>query len=363
MPFPYAARRRRLLRAIHKERLDALLISHPANVRYLTGFTGDSTQLLIGSGQALMISDSRFDTQLHQECPDLERAIRTAKTPKHDFLATVIPSRKLKVVGFEATVTSYAEAQQLIEKVTTVTWRPMDGLVETLRQVKDREEVAAIRRAIDFAERGLQGTLAVATPEMTEREFAHELEHIMRRRGALGVSFEPIIGVGANAALPHYRAGHVKLSEAPFVLIDWGAVEPDGYHSDLTRVLSTSKLPPKLENLYRVVMKARDAALQVIGPGVAASEVDAASRKVISDNGFERYFGHGLGHGIGLEIHEGPRLSPTSKEVLQAGMVVTIEPGIYVPGFGGVRLEDDVLITQDGHEVLSSCPLGLGDGL
>lgn len=355
----HQSRRSRLIAAIKKAQLDLLIVSHPPNVTYLTGFTGDASCLLIGPKRTLMVSDSRFQTQLADECPGLETEIRTAKTQSADFLAAILKKLGFSRIGFESSYTTVATHTDLVEKNTGVELIPSAGLVEELRQVKDSEEIAAIREAIYLAERGYSVLRAMLLPEMTEREAAHELEHAMRRFGALRAAFEPIIGVGPQSALPHYRAGLRQLGESPFVLIDWGAVEPGGYHSDLTRVFATSKIPPKLDKLHRVVMNARQAALDNIRPGVACQQVDAAARKVIEDAGFGKYFGHGLGHGIGLEIHESSRFSPLSKDTLQPGMVLTVEPGIYLPGFGGVRLEDDVLVTRDGYEVLSSVPLEL----
>ena len=353
----YAARRAKAVAAVKRAKVDALLVAHAPNLRYLTGFTGEASQLLLGPAQELILSDSRFSTQLEQECPQLETAIRTARTTQSDFIAEIVAGRRCRRIGFESSVMTYGQVVALQEKLAGVELVPVDGIVEELRQIKDKDEVANIRVAIDLAQRGFQGVQALMTPDMTELQIAHELEHLMRRRGALRAAFEPIVGVGPQSALPHYRAGQLRLKDHPFVLIDWGAVTADGYHSDLTRVLATSKIPPKLEKLYRVVLKAREAAIAEVRPGVACQAVDAAARKVISDAGFDRFFGHGLGHGIGLEIHEGPRLSPLSKDLLQPGLVITIEPGIYVPGFGGVRLEDDVLVTRDGCEILSSVPL------
>lgn len=355
----HQARRSRLISALKKAQFDLLIVSHPPNVTYLTGFTGDASCLLIGPKRTLMVSDSRFETQLADECPGLATEIRTAKTQTADFLARVLGKLGMSRIGFESAYTTVAAHASLSEKMPGVTLTPSAGLVEELREIKDSEEIAAIRDAIYLAERGYAVIRSLMLPEMTEREVAHELEHAMRRFGALRAAFEPIVGVGPQAALPHYRAGLHALHEAPFVLLDWGAVEPGGYHSDLTRVISTSKIPPKLDKLHRVVMNARQAALDAIRPGVACQQVDAAARKVIDDAGFGKYFGHGLGHGIGLEIHESTRFSPISKDTLQPGMVLTVEPGIYIPGFGGVRLEDDVLITRDGYEVLSSVPLEL----
>ncbi len=358
----YQDRRVKLVAAVKKSKVEGLLVSHEPNVRYLTGFTGEASQLLIGPEHTLMISDSRFETQLDQECPGLERVIRTTRTLMVDFVAQTLTDRRVRKVGIEAAATSVASFNSLKEKVPAVEVVPLEGLVEKLRLIKDKGEIAAIRTAIDLAQKGFQGVQAMFTPDMTERQIAHELEHLMRRRGALRAAFEPIVGVGRLSALPHYRAGQVQLGSSPFVLIDWGALEPGGYHSDLTRVVATGKIPPKLEKLYRVVEKARGAALSELRPGAACKVVDAVARKVIADAGFDRFFGHGLGHGVGLEIHENPRFSPISEETLQPGMVVTIEPGIYIPDFGGVRLEDDVLITRDGYEVLSSVPLELEAG-
>jgi Xaa-Pro aminopeptidase len=348
-----------LFAAVKKAGIEALLVAHPINVTYLTGFTGDASHLLIGPDRLLMISDSRFETQLADECPGIETAIRTSKIQQVDFLAQVLGGQKLKRLGFEADHTTVATHAELTSKLGSVELILQSGLVESLRQVKDAGEIVAIRRAVALAERGFTATLAALLPTMTERQAAHDLENAMRRFGALRAAFEPILGVGPQSALPHYRAGERRLTESPFVLIDWGAVEPTGYHSDLTRVIAASKIPPKLEKLHRVVMRARQAGLDAMRPGAACKDVDAAARRVIEKAGFGEYYGHGLGHGIGLEIHESPRLNPTSADVLQPGMVVTVEPGIYLPGFGGVRLEDDVLITRNGVEVLSTIPLNI----
>lgn len=357
---PYPERRSKLRSLLKKAKHSAMLVSHEPNVRYLTGFTGEASLLLITPTSELMISDSRFETQLQNECPGLEAVIRTAKSTQAEVVAQVLSERKIRAVAVEGEALSIASFEQFKAKAPSTEFVVTTGLLDQLRMIKDKTEIAALRRAIDIAQRGFQAVQGLFTPDMTELNVAHELEHLMRRHGALRAAFEPIVGVGPQAALPHYRAGPARLSEAPFVLIDWGAVEPSGYHSDLTRVLATSKIPPKLEKLYRVVFEAQAAAIALMKPGALAKDVDAAARKVIADNGFERYFGHGLGHGIGLEIHEQPRLSPLSNDVLQPGMVITVEPGIYLPHYGGIRLEDDVLITRDGHEVMTSTPLEMG---
>ena len=354
-----ASRRSKLLHSVRAAKIDALLVTNPVNVTYLTGFTGDSSYLLISPKKTLLLSDSRFETQLQDECPELEVNIRTSKTLMPDVLTAVLPKLGFKTLGIESASMSVAVRDHLAEKLTNLELCPHSALVEELRQVKDADEIAEIRTAVRQAEQGFHLMLALLKPEMTEREAANELEHAMRRFGAVKAAFEPIVGVGARSALPHGRPTDVRLSEAGFVLFDWGAVSPRGYHSDLTRFLPTGKLPPKLEKVYRVVLNAQEAAIAEMRPGRPAVEIDAVARKVIEDAGFGKYFGHGLGHGIGLQIHEEPRMSPISRDVLRPGMVITVEPGIYLPGVGGVRIEDDVLITRDGCEVLTSVPKAL----
>lgn len=350
----FVTRRNKLIQSIRKSGVTALLVTNRKNVLYLTGFTGEDSYLLIGPNQLRMFSDSRFETQLQDECPSIPAEIRTAKLNMVDFLARELPGYKLSAVGIDAVSMTVDMRDRLAEKLAPLELVPQSGMVEELRQIKDSFEIEELRAAVHQAERGYAVMRALLTPEMTERQAAHELEHGMRRFGALGAAFEPIIAVGDRAALPHYRAGLRRFDESPFVLCDWGALSPGGYHSDLTRVWATGKVPPKLLRIYGVVLKAQQAAIAAIRPGAKCQDVDHIARSVIDEAGYAKYFGHGLGHGIGLDIHEGPRFSPISTDELKPGMVVTVEPGIYLPGFGGVRIEDDVLVTRDGHEVLTS---------
>lgn len=350
----FATRRSRLVQSIRKSGVSSLLVTNRKNVSYLTGFTGEDSYLLIGPDQLLIFSDSRFETQLNDECPAIPAEIRTAKLTMVDFLARELPKFKLSSIGIDAVSMTVDLRDRLAEKLAPLELVPQSGIVEELRQIKDSFEIAELRAAVHQAERGYAVMRALLTPEMTERQAAHELEHGMRRFGALGVAFEPIIAVGDRAALPHYRAGLRRFDESPFVLCDWGALSPGGYHSDLTRVWVTGKVPPKLLRIYGVVLKAQQAAIAAIRPGARCQDIDRVARTIIDEAGYAKYFGHGLGHGIGLDIHEGPRFSPISTDELKPGMVVTVEPGIYLPGFGGVRIEDDVLVTRDGNEVLTS---------
>ena len=350
----FAARRDRLHRKLSAAGVDALLVSSAVNVRYLTGFTGEDSFLLTGPRATVLISDGRFATQIAEECPDLDVHIRGLRQTILDATGRVVRRAGLKKLAFESDATSYAQWEKLSEIVKSVERVPLSGVVEELRMVKDADEIGQIREAIVQAERGFEVLRASITSDMTEREASHRLEQAMRQFGARGASFESIIAVGPRSALPHARPTTRPVGGAGFVLVDWGAANFQGYSSDLTRVLVTGKISPKLERVYRVVLTAQRRGIEAIRPGVRGCDVDAAARKVIANAGWGQKFRHSLGHGIGLEIHEGPRLAKTSEIPLRPGMVVTVEPGVYFPGWGGVRIEDDVLVTRNGFEVLTS---------
>lgn len=349
-----AQRRQKLMSGFRKAGIDGLLVTNPRNVTYLTGFSGEDSYLLISAPKTVLLTDSRFTTQLADECPGLELESRTAKTSMADTIARVVPQCRIEKLGFDSQNVTANQFEDWGTRLKTVRLVPAPGLVEELRQIKDADEIAEIRKAIRFAERGFEVVRAMLTPEMTEAEAASELEYAMRRFGATKFAFDPIIAVGPRAALPHGRAGTSRMGDSKFVLFDWGALTDKGYRSDLTRTIATGKVSAKMEKVYRVVLEAQLAAIALIKPGAKCVDVDAAARKVIEDAGFGQYFGHGLGHGIGLDVHESVRFSPTSKDELKPGMIMTVEPGIYLPGYGGVRIEDDVLVTKDGYEVLSS---------
>jgi Xaa-Pro aminopeptidase len=351
----FAERRDRLRQALKKAKVDALLVTNYTNVTYLTGFTGDDSYLLVTPKNQIVISDARYTTQLEEECRGLETHIRPPGQGMLPAVEKLAKQAKLSRVGIEGDSMTVGFRERMAAKLGHIELVTTSGVVEELRMCKDKEEVAEIRRAVDYAQQAFTTVRKLLHPEQTEKEVADSLEHQMRREGGTGASFPSIVAVGDRAALPHYRPGQRRISEAPFVLIDWGAVGR-GYVSDLTRVLVTGKIPPKLERIYGVVLNAQERAIDAIKPGMTCDQIDAVARKVIDKAGFGRRFGHGLGHGIGLEIHEAPRLTKGCEVKLKPGMVVTVEPGIYVPGFGGVRIEDDVLVTRSGGEVLTSLP-------
>ena len=352
----YSSRRSKLLKSLKASNIDSLLVTGLSNVRYLTGFTGDSSWLFLSQSATVILSDSRYETQLADECSDLDTDIRDARKPMNEAAAAVIRKAKVKRVGFEADHLTVSQHRGLSEKVTTAELAATSGLTERFREVKDAWELEQIRQAIYLAERGIAVVRSSLRKEQTEQEVRYLLEDSMRSFGAIGPAFEPIIGVGPTAALPHAHAGQRAIHESPVLLIDWGAQTPSGYRSDLTRVFVTGKVTKQMKTVFDVVLKAQQAAVDAIKPGVRCADVDTIARNIIADAGFGRYFGHGLGHGFGLDIHESVRMSPLSEQVFQSGMVVTVEPGIYLPGKFGVRIEDDILVTSTGREALTSVP-------
>ncbi len=351
----FSARRNRLRRAFRSSGVDALLVTNFTNVTYLTGFTGDDSYLLLLDKNDVIISDPRYTTQLEEECPELEASIRPPGVGMVERVAQLCKSGRVTKLGIEAGSMTVGLRDEIAAAQPRCELVPTTDLVETLRIKKDREEIAALRHAIWIAERVFGVLRASLRAERTEKEVADELENQTRLYGGKSCSFPPIVAVGPRAALPHAVPTDARIGDDGFVLVDWGA-DAAQYKSDLTRVLVTGKISPKLERIYRVVLSAQEKAIAAIRPGRTCHEVDEVARSVIAKAGYAKQFGHGLGHGLGLDIHEAPRLAAKVNLKLEPGMVVTVEPGIYLPGWGGVRIEDDVLVTKDGCEVLTSVP-------
>ena len=357
----FARRRERLKSGLLTEELAAVLITNPVNVSYLTNFSGDSSYLIITRDRTLLVSDARYTTQIRQECPGLQFHIRPTGQNVSQAAADVLNKLGSPSVGFESACVTVAELETLRELTPTVTWKGAKDRVEQLRVCKDSSEIEQIREAIRIAERAFEAFRAMLRPEDTEKELADRLEEYIRRFGGTSSSFPSIVAAGDRAALPHAPPTGRQVGEADLLLVDWGA-SGRFYKSDLTRVLVTRKNSAfshpggqsKLYEIHGVVLSAQEQALRQIRPGVKARDVDAAARQIISNAGFGEFFGHGLGHGIGLQIHEAPALRPNSDTTLEAGMVVTVEPGIYLPDWGGVRIEDDVVVTPGGCEILTS---------
>jgi Xaa-Pro aminopeptidase len=358
-------RRKRLARLLKDEGVDAFLISNPVNVTYLTGFSGDSSYLVLAKRQTVLVSDGRFVEQIAEECPGLEAHIRTMKQSTPQAVSDVLKKLGLRSVGFESAHLSVAELESFRDLAPGLDWKAGRDRVEKLRLIKDPSEIEQIREAIRIAEKAFAMFKALLRPEDTEKSLTDAMESYVRRAGGKCSAFPAIIGVDERAALPHAPPTDRPVGAARLLLVDWGA-SGRFYKSDLTRVLIArnysafsrsarrEQADSKLERVYQTVLRAQESAIAAVRPGAKASDVDAAARAMIDDAGLGNYFNHGLGHGIGLQVHEGPNLRAISTDVLAAGMVTTIEPGIYLPGWGGVRLEDDVLVTPDGCEVLTA---------
>lgn len=356
----FLRRRKRLRKGLKLNQHSVFLITNLTNVYYLTGFTGSAGWLLMTDRHDLLLSDSRYATQIQEECPDLECDIRRADETLLLALTRVIKSLKSNTVYYEPESITKAAFDQLQASLQGLEFVVTDLPVESLRAVKDTAEIASLRQSIKINQQTFRAICSQLRADQTELEIAHQIEHQMRLFGASGVSFAPAVAVGQRAALPHAKPGNKHISDDSFFLIDWGT-KFRGYASDLTRIVVTAKIPPKLRKIYEIVLAAQQAAIDAIAPGQSLQAVDQAARKVIDQAGFGKQFGHGTGHGLGLEIHEKPFLSPIAEGTLTPGMVITIEPGIYLPGWGGVRIEDDVLVTEEGRELLSDLPRQLDD--
>ena len=347
----FGVRRRKLTKLLKQNGLDALLVTNPLNVFYLTGFTGGDSWFFHSKERSVLISDPRYSLQIAEEAPDIEVLIRQPGVSLVSAVQKFLHASGN--TGVEADSTPTADFLSLSAHYRGEL-RPTSQLVESLREIKDHGEVAAIREAVRIASAGFEILRLTLSPNMTEAEARNELEYQMRRIGADEPAFPTIAAVGARSALPHaVPTEKNRIADGGLFLVDWGA-KKNMYLSDLTRVLITAKRPTLLmKKIYNLVLQAQRTALDLLRPGITGAEVDLAARAVIERGGYGDAFHHGLGHGIGTFVHERGGLSHGAHQILKPGMVVTVEPGIYLPGRFGVRIEDDVLLTPDGIEVLS----------
>ena len=355
----FATRRARLREVLAGAGLEALVVSHLPNVRYLTGYVGSNASVVIGRAGERVLTDSRYAVSAREQVDDdLEVAIGPGDLTGDlaRAVADIAPGGR---VGLEAAHLSMARGAQITARIAEadagVAVSPEVGHVERLRLIKDDQEIAAIARAADMVDDALADVLAGGLVGRSEREVAFALQTRLFEIGAEGPSFEIIVAAGVNGAKPHAVPGPRGIGTGELVVIDLGAIA-DGYCSDMTRTVPTGTLPDELARAYAVCAEAQAAALAAIGPGIGCAALDAVARDIITAAGFGEAFGHGLGHGVGLEIHEAPRVAREGTDTLQPGMVVTIEPGIYLEGLGGVRIEDLVVVTEDGGRVLSHSP-------
>lgn len=331
--------------------VDAVVVTRLPNVRYLSGFTGSNGQVLVSEAECVFFTDGRYTEQSRHEVEGMERITY----PEGFGRALAEQCARLGVtrLGFEAQEVTVAMLAKLTEKLPGIELIPSEDEVERLRWVKDPEELGALQQAQDATDAAFGAVLEYLAVGMTEQHVALELDHLMRRAGADALSFDSIVAFGENAAEPHHEPTHRVLEEGDLIKIDFGALSA-GYHADMTRTVAFGQPPAELKKIHDIVRESQQAGIDAVRAGVIGGSVDAASRAVINDAGYGEHFTHSLGHGVGLEIHEGPSLVKDGDDVLPAGAVVTVEPGIYIPGLGGVRIEDSVEVTQDGCRVLGT---------
>ncbi|MFB3825282.1 MAG: M24 family metallopeptidase [Bryobacteraceae bacterium] len=348
---PCRERRAAVAADLAERGLDGLLLATGANLRYLSGFTGSNAMLLVAAGgEAILFTDPRYRIQAHAEVSCRTRVASGPLTPE---VVKAVAKLRIRKLGFERARFSYDGYDQLRSRLPLKTaLEPVAGVVEARRMVKSAAEIALIRQSMEIAVKAFEQSIRHARAGMREFDLAAEIDHHMRRLGAEKPSFETIVAAGARSALPHASPTAARLEPGALVLIDMGA-QLEGYASDMTRMLSCGPPPAKARKLYRAVIEAQQAALAAVRAGVSSAHPDRAARRVLRAHGLERAFVHSTGHGLGLEIHEAPRLGRREKIRLQAGMTVTVEPGAYLEGYGGVRIEDTVVVTQTGCEILT----------
>ncbi len=354
VPEPYSIRIKKLRDEMGRRKIDGYLIQDRMDQYWTTGFTGEDGPVLLTQRAVVLLTDGRFDEAADREAPYARKVLRKKRTP--DETVREVRRGKVKKLGFNPDHMNVREYNALKKLAAPARLVPTEGLVTPFRACKDAGEVNRLRTAIRVAEEAFERLRQWLQPGQTEREIAARLVYEMQQLGAQGETFPSIVAVGANSSLPHYEPGNGKLVENEILLIDWGA-RVEWYGSDLTRVLWLGRIPDRMKDVFRVVREAHDRAIEAVKPGVKARAVDAVARGIIQKAGYGKLFNHGLGHGLGIVAHESPRVNKISKDILKPGMVITIEPGVYLPGVGGVRLEDDVLVTDTGYEVLSTLPV------
>ena len=352
----FAPRRELVAAGLAGRKLDALLVAFSPNLRYLSGFTGSNAALLIRPGRSVLFTDPRYQIQAAQEC---SCKVQIVKGPLVMSVLADLQKSGVHRIGYEPARMTCDFYDSLHSRLPLhASLEPVHGWIEELRMIKSAEEIARIRQSVLTNSQAFTQTLRHVKAGMKESDLAAELEYRMRRLGAEKPAFETIVASGARSALPHAQPTRNKLTPGDLVVVDMGAFE-NGYASDMTRMLSVGPPSAKVKRMYRAVLDAQLAGVAAVRPGVTAVRVDAVTRGVLKSHGLDKAFTHSTGHGLGLEIHEPPRLGKRDKTRLQPGMLVTIEPGVYIEGFGGIRIEDTVLVTEEGCEVLTPTPKDL----
>ncbi len=340
-----------LKRLMEERNIEALLVTQRENVRYLTGFTGSSGSVLVASGKPVLVTDFRYQIQARREAPEATVLIQK----KDHFSAVREAARRLgtDTLWFDDASLTIDRAKAFRKQALRL--KGIKDPVFEIRQRKDAVELAKIRAAIHRAENAFRSLKRFIKPGMSERELGFKLEMLIREQGARRTAFDIIVASGTNGAMPHASVTGRRLRAGDLVTFDFGA-EADGYYSDITRTVCVGRPTARQRAIHDIVLRAQDQAMNAVRPGVRCAEIDHHARTTIAQAGHGKHFGHATGHGIGLMVHEGPSLSALSKSMVDAGMVFTVEPGVYIAGWGGIRIEDMVLVTADGHRVLTSLP-------
>jgi len=352
----YDKRKKVAREAMDSNQLDGILFTGLENIRYLCGFTGSDGAYILTQRESFFLTDSRYWTQSEKEVIG-SQIVRYNK--KLEGIAFHLADLKLKRIGFESLSLSFSLHQSLMKKITNgVDFLPLENELRNLRALKDDQELLSMKSAIDISSRAFEHILGMMKEGVIERDLALEMEFFMKKNGADAMGFDVILASGKRSALPHGKAGEKRIQRGDLILIDFGS-RFDGYHSDQTRTVVCGNPSPDQKKIYQIVKEAHDRAIEKIRPRIPILEIDAAARNYIRDCGYDEYFGHGTGHGIGLAVHEEPVVNRDNKEPAQEGMVFTIEPGIYLPALGGIRIEDMVRVTSNGAEVLTTLPTEL----
>jgi Xaa-Pro aminopeptidase len=348
-PTEFSQRRDRLRDILHQARAAAFLTLARPNVRYLSGFTGSNGAVLVTADRALLLTDPRYEIQAARES---DCDVKVVRGPLAKEVAVWVKRFRARALAIERNRISLDDFERLREAAGTVRLKPLTGAVEQLRTVKSSAEIATIKASVQLNSAALEQALTRFKPSMTEIDLAAEIDYRMRRLGADGPAFEAIVASGERSALPHARPTDHPILSDRLLLVDVGATVA-GYASDMTRTHAVGKLSPKWRRMYRAVLESQLAAVDAVKPGASCSTIDQTAREVLRGYGLEKLFIHSTGHGLGLEVHERPRLDRKERTKLQPGMVITIEPGVYQEGFGGIRIEDTVAVTSRGCEILT----------
>ncbi|MFW6028613.1 MAG: M24 family metallopeptidase [Halanaerobiales bacterium] len=339
-------RLKKVLERLEDYELDSFIIYNSLNIRYLSGFTGSSGYLYISKSKSVLLTDFRYIEQASNECEDFQ-VVDMLKDGFIRTISSIIEQDDVKIIGFEKQTVTYDEFETLKKGIKGKELIGISNFVETIRMIKDEEELKDIKKAVNIGDLAFKHLLGYIKPGITELDIALELEFFMKKQGADKLSFDSIVASGVHSSMPHAKPTNKKIEIGDLLTLDFGCVY-NGYCSDMTRTIAIGKVDDKQKSIYDTVLEAQLKALDYIKSGVSGKDADEVSRNIIRNAGYGKYFGHGLGHAVGLNIHESPRLSPKEEKRLSKNMVVTVEPGIYIPGIGGVRIEDLVVVKDNG---------------